>query len=50
MSDGSSSIARHAYLIMCHQNYQQLCRLLKLLDDERNDIYHHIDISKVFRM
>ena len=39
----SSSIARHAYLIMCHQNYQQLCRLLKLLDDERNDIYLHID-------
>ena len=34
---------RHAYLIMCHTNFDQLNVLLKLLDDERNDIYLHID-------
>lgn len=34
---------RHAYLIMCHTNYDQLSILLDLLDDKRNDIYLHID-------
>ena len=34
---------RHAYLIMCHCNFNQLIRLLQLLDDKRNDIYLHID-------
>ena len=34
---------KHAYLIMCHTNFDQLMRLLELLDDERNDIYLHID-------
>ena len=34
---------KHAYLIMCHNNFEQLKLLLKLLDDERNDIYVHID-------
>ncbi len=36
---------RHAYMIMCHNNFDQLCRLLKLLDDARNDIYIHVDIK-----
>ena len=34
---------RHAYLIMAHNNFGQLQTLLSLLDDERNDIYLHID-------
>ena len=34
---------KHAYLIMAYNNWNQLRMLLKLLDDERNDIYLHID-------
>lgn len=42
-------MVKHAYLIMCHNNFQLLKKLLILLDDERNDIYLHIDKkSKVF--
>lgn len=34
---------KHAYLIMAHNNLFVLERLLKLLDDKRNDIYLHVD-------
>ena len=34
---------RHAYLIMAHGNLAQLSKLVSALDDERNDIYIHID-------
>ena len=34
---------RHAYLIMFHQNIEQLKILLHLLDYELNDIYIHAD-------
>ncbi len=34
---------RHAYLIMAHNEWGLLNVLLSLLDDERNDIYLHID-------
>lgn len=34
---------KHAYLIMGHNNFYNLKVLLHLLDDERNDIYVHID-------
>ena len=34
---------KHAYLIMAHNNFYILEKLLKLLDDKRNDIYIHID-------
>ena len=34
---------RHAYLIMCHNNFKHLLRLVVALDDERNDIYIHVD-------
>lgn len=34
---------KHAYLIMIHNNCEVLKRLLEMLDDERNDIYIHID-------
>ena len=34
---------KHAYLILAHNNFYCLERLLKLLDDERNDIFLHVD-------
>ena len=34
---------KHAYLIIAHNNWKILERLLILLDDNRNDIYLHID-------
>lgn len=34
---------KHAYLIMAHNNFYVLEKLLSLLDDERNDIFLHID-------
>lgn len=34
---------KHAYLIIAHQEKGLLTTLLSLLDDERNDIYLHID-------
>lgn len=34
---------KHAFLIICHDNFEILKRILKLLDDERNDIYLHVD-------
>ena len=36
-------IKKHAYLILAHNNFYNLEKLLKLLDDKRNDIYIHID-------
>lgn len=39
---------KHAYLILAHKNPQQLRLLLSLLDDERNDIYVHIDKKAAF--
>lgn len=34
---------KHAYLLIVHNNSYTLEKLIKLLDDERNDIYIHID-------
>ncbi|RRK09135.1 glycosyl transferase, partial [Lactiplantibacillus garii] len=34
---------KHAYLITAHHQFTLLCRLIKMIDDERNDIYIHID-------
>lgn len=36
-------MSKHAYLIIAHNEFYILERLLKLIDDERNDIYIHID-------
>lgn len=33
----------HAYLIIAHDQFELLESLLKCIDDERNDIYIHID-------
>lgn len=34
---------RHAYLIIVHNEFEVLSRLLQAIDDERNDIYIHFD-------
>ena len=34
---------KHAYLIMCHNNFYLLEKLLLLLDNKNNDIFLHID-------
>lgn len=34
---------KHAFLIIAHNEYPVLEVLLSMLDDERNDIYLHID-------
>lgn len=34
---------KHAYLIMAHNEFDLLKRLIIVLDDERNDLYIHID-------
>lgn len=34
---------KHAYLIMAHNDFESLQYLLQAIDDERNDIYLHID-------
>lgn len=36
---------RHAYLLLIHANLRQVRTLMRCLDDERNDIYIHIDAS-----
>lgn len=33
----------HAYCLMAHNHWTQLQRLIDIIDDERNDIYLHID-------
>lgn len=39
---------KHAYLIMAHNNYEQLSFLVSVLDDFRNDIFIHIDKRAFF--
>lgn len=34
---------KHAYLIMCHNNFFVLEKLITLLDNEKNDIFIHVD-------
>lgn len=36
-------MSKHAYLIMAHSQFEQLKKLVKLLDDPRNDIFVHVD-------
>lgn len=36
-------MAKHAYLIIAHNNFSVLEKLLEMLDYEKNDIYIHID-------
>ena len=36
-------MGKHAYLIMAHNAEELLCKLLMCIDDERNDIFLHID-------
>lgn len=39
---------RHAYLIIAHEKRDVLKRLVAAIDDERNDIYVHIDRKAKF--
>lgn len=39
---------KHAYLIMAHTNFNQLGKLIELLDHMQNDIYIHIDKKSKF--
>ena len=41
-------MGKHAYLIMAHNAEDLLCKLLMCLDDERNDLYLHIDRKAEF--
>ena len=34
---------KHAYLIIAHHEFEILKKLVQAIDDERNDIYIHID-------
>ena len=38
-----ASMEKQAYLIMAHNNFDQLCMLIDVLDDERTGIFIHID-------
>lgn len=42
----NDSIKKHAYLIIAHNQFEILEKLLTLLDDNRNDIFIHIDRKK----
>lgn len=39
----NANLDRHAYLIICHGNWNILKYLCILLDDKRNDLYIHVD-------
>lgn len=43
-----SPSTKHAYLILAHANPAQVSTLLSLIDDERNDIFVHIDAKAPF--
>lgn len=36
-------MGKHAYLILAHKNFNQLRKLIEMLDYERNDIFVHVD-------
>ena len=38
-------MSKHAYLIMAHGNFNQLKKLIKMLDDNRNDLFIHVDLN-----
>ncbi|SDQ13960.1 beta-1,6-N-acetylglucosaminyltransferase [Carnobacterium viridans] len=39
------TLNKHAYLIIAHNEFELLENLVEVLDDERNDIYIHIDLK-----
>ena len=40
---------KHAYLIMAHDNFEQLSLLIRALDNPRVDIYIHIDANSDYK-
>ncbi|GGB70123.1 hypothetical protein N798_15585 [Knoellia flava TL1] len=43
MTAGERGSDRHAFLVAGHENHVVLQRLISLLDDERNDLYVHVN-------
>ena len=43
-----NTVPKHAYLIIAHNEFDLLQKLISVLDDERNDIFIHIDKKSVF--
>ena len=41
-------MGKHAYLILAHNQFDLLSKLLRCLDDSRNDIFLHIDLKASF--
>ncbi len=41
-------MSKHAYLVMAHNDWSLLSKLLRCLDDPRNDIFIHVDKKAVF--
>lgn len=46
--EAMSTQNKHAYLIMAHNNFEQLKLLIEALDNKRVDIYIHIDVRANF--
>ena len=42
-----TSKSKHAFCIMAHEKWSQLQKLIDCIDDERNDIYLHIDAKSL---
>lgn len=38
--------SKHAFLVMAHKDDEVLRALMRVLDDERNDIFIHMDAKK----
>lgn len=38
--------SKHAFLVMAHKDDEVLRALMRILDDERNDIFIHMDAKK----
>ena len=41
-----ATVGKHAFLVMAHKDDEVLHTLMRILDDERNDIFIHMDAKK----
>lgn len=42
------NMKRHAYLILAYHQWELLRTLIRMIDDDRNDIYIHVDLKSSF--
>lgn len=42
-----ATVGKHAFLVMAHKDDEVLHTLMRILDDERNDIFIHMDAKRV---